>query len=61
MFLFFSYKGPELELWAIGVTLYTLIFQENPFYDAEEIIQAILKPPFPVSNGKISKQLFNPT
>ncbi|XP_071804345.1 PAS domain-containing serine/threonine-protein kinase-like isoform X2 [Asterias amurensis] len=45
-----NYKGPELELWAIGVTLYTLIFQENPFYDAEEIIQAILKPPFPVSN-----------
>ncbi|XP_022092767.1 uncharacterized protein LOC110980418 isoform X2 [Acanthaster planci] len=45
-----KYKGPELELWAIGVTLYTLIFQENPFYDAEEIIQAILKPPFGVSN-----------
>ncbi|XP_038051994.1 uncharacterized protein LOC119724824 isoform X2 [Patiria miniata] len=45
-----KYKGPELEMWAIGVTLYTLIFQENPFYDAEEIIQSILKPPFGVSN-----------
>lgn len=37
-------------MWAIGVTLYTLVFGENPFYDIEETIQASLKPPFPVSN-----------
>ncbi|XP_071854888.1 PAS domain-containing serine/threonine-protein kinase-like isoform X2 [Apostichopus japonicus] len=45
-----KYEGPELEMWAIGVTLYTLVFGENPFYDIEETIEASLKPPFPVSN-----------
>eukprot|EP00057_Strongylocentrotus_purpuratus_P014886 XP_011669360.1 PREDICTED: PAS domain-containing serine/threonine-protein kinase isoform X2 [Strongylocentrotus purpuratus] len=29
--------------------LYTLVFGENPFYDVEETIEAILKPPFAVS------------
>ncbi|XP_076325891.1 PAS domain-containing serine/threonine-protein kinase-like isoform X2 [Tachypleus tridentatus] len=45
-----KYRGPELEMWALGVTLYTLIFGENPFFDVEETIAAILKPPFQVSN-----------
>ncbi|KAJ8020314.1 PAS domain-containing serine/threonine-protein kinase [Holothuria leucospilota] len=45
-----KYEGPELEMWAMGVTLYTLVFGENPFFDIEETIQASLKPPFPVSN-----------
>ncbi|XP_022255483.1 PAS domain-containing serine/threonine-protein kinase-like, partial [Limulus polyphemus] len=44
------YRGPELEMWALGVTLYTLIFGENPFFDVEETIAGILKPPFQVSN-----------
>lgn len=35
----------------MGVTLYTLIYGENPFYDVEETIEAILKPPFMVSPG----------
>ena len=35
----------------MGVTLYTLVFGENPFYDVEETIQAVLKPPFEVSRG----------
>ncbi|XP_067135737.1 PAS domain-containing serine/threonine-protein kinase-like isoform X1 [Centruroides vittatus] len=39
------YKGPELEMWALGVTLYTLIFGENPFFDIEETIAAVLNPP----------------
>ena len=46
------YRGPELELWSVGVTLYTLIFGENPFYDVEETIKAELNPPFPVSQGE---------
>ncbi|XP_064596713.1 PAS domain-containing serine/threonine-protein kinase-like [Liolophura sinensis] len=45
-----SYRGPELEIWSLGVTLYTLIFRENPFYDVEETIECTLKPPFVVSN-----------
>ena len=36
----------------MGVTLYTLIFGENPFYDVEETIEASLKPPFMVSPGE---------
>lgn len=39
------YAGPELEMWALGVTLYTLVFGENPFFDVEETIAAVLKPP----------------
>jgi len=35
----------------MGVTLYTLVFGENPFYDVEETIKAELHPSFPVSQG----------
>ncbi len=50
-----KYYGPELDVWTCGIALYTLIFSENPFVDAEETIECILKPPFKVSNGKISQ------
>lgn len=43
------YPGPELEMWSLGVTLYTLIFGENPFCEVEEILEAELNPPFAVS------------
>ncbi|KAG8195703.1 hypothetical protein JTE90_002966 [Oedothorax gibbosus] len=33
-----KYRGPELEMFALGVTLYTLEFGENPFVGAEEIL-----------------------
>ncbi|XP_067938183.1 PAS domain-containing serine/threonine-protein kinase-like [Watersipora subatra] len=46
-----KYRGPELEVWSMGVTLYTLVFGENPFYDVEETIAAVLKPPFIVSSA----------
>ncbi|KAJ8322175.1 hypothetical protein KUTeg_000646, partial [Tegillarca granosa] len=39
-------------MWSMGVTLYTLIFGENPFFDVDEIIQCVLKPPFNVSRCK---------
>ncbi|XP_069752512.1 PAS domain-containing serine/threonine-protein kinase isoform X2 [Narcine bancroftii] len=44
------YFGSELEMWSLGVTLYTLVFAENPFSDVEETVAAVLKPPFQASN-----------
>ncbi|ELT87972.1 hypothetical protein CAPTEDRAFT_175505 [Capitella teleta] len=43
------YSGPELEMWSLGVTLYTLVFGENPFYDIEETINCVMSLPFDVS------------
>ncbi|XP_071348850.1 PAS domain-containing serine/threonine-protein kinase [Trachinotus anak] len=43
------YEGPELEMWSLGVLLYTLLFSENPFCDVGEILAAKLKLPFPLS------------
>lgn len=48
-----SYEGPELEMWSLGVLLYTLLFSENPFCDVEEILEAKLNPPFPLSTGTL--------
>ncbi|XP_062467120.1 PAS domain-containing serine/threonine-protein kinase isoform X3 [Pezoporus occidentalis] len=45
------YRGPELEMWSLGVTLYTLVFGENPFCELEEAMAAVLNPPRPVSKG----------
>ncbi|NXI95074.1 PASK kinase, partial [Psophia crepitans] len=45
------YHGPELEMWSLGVTLYTLVFGENPFCELEETVAALLNPPRPVSKG----------
>ncbi|XP_061696191.1 PAS domain-containing serine/threonine-protein kinase isoform X2 [Syngnathoides biaculeatus] len=44
------YEGPELEMWSLGVLLYTLLFSENPFSGVAEILDAKLKPPFPLSS-----------
>lgn len=52
------YKGPELEMWALGVTLYTLIFGENPFFDIEETIAAVLNPPVELAK-KTSPELLD--
>eukprot|EP01135_Chromosphaera_perkinsii_P001593 Nk52_evm63s207 gene=Nk52_evmTU63s207 len=39
-----AYQGPELEVWSLGVTMYTLVFGENPFYDVDECLEGILNP-----------------
>nr|XP_040124118.1 PAS domain-containing serine/threonine-protein kinase isoform X2 [Ictidomys tridecemlineatus] len=48
------YRGPELEMWSLGVTLYTLIFEENPFCEVEETMEAAIHPPRPVSQALMS-------
>jgi PAS domain-containing serine/threonine kinase len=53
-----KYYGPELDCWTCGIALYTLVFSENPFFDAEETIECILKPPFRVSKD-LMKLLFS--
>lgn len=40
-------------MWSLGVLLYTLLFSENPFCGVEEILEAKLKPPFPLSEGML--------
>ena len=39
------YRGPELEVWAMGVTLYVLVFGRNPFTGVEEILKNELEFP----------------
>lgn len=45
-------------MWSLGITLYTLVFGENPFCELEETMEAILKPPFSVSAGRHSTNVF---
>lgn len=44
-----KYAGPELEIWALGITLFVLIFFENPFIDIEETLHSELHFPHTVS------------
>uniref|UniRef100_A0A914WVU1 Protein kinase domain-containing protein n=1 Tax=Plectus sambesii TaxID=2011161 RepID=A0A914WVU1_9BILA len=46
-----KYAGPELEMWSLGILLYTLIFFENPFRTAQETVRADLEMPWEVSEG----------
>jgi len=49
-----KYAGPELEMWSMGVTLYILIFFENPFMDIEDTIRALLIFPKALSIGMVT-------
>ncbi|CAG0883333.1 unnamed protein product [Darwinula stevensoni] len=50
-----KYAGPEAEVWALGVTLYTLVYGENPFFSIEDIIEEDLE--FPWDPSKELSQL----
>ena len=52
-----KYFGPELEVWTMGIILYTMTFFENPFVDVEEAIHGQLTLPFRVS-AKLTQLLF---
>ncbi|CAL1278241.1 unnamed protein product, partial [Larinioides sclopetarius] len=45
-----KYRGPELEMFALGVTLYTLLAEENPFVGPDEILEGIYTVPSSFSN-----------
>lgn len=46
-------KGPEAEVWTMGVVLYTIVFGENPFHTTEDVLKYNIK--FPEENtGKYS-------
>ena len=47
----YRYTGPELEVWALGITLYTLVYGENPFKGVEDTIEGKLHPPHFLSPG----------
>lgn len=56
MFLYCAvsrYEGPELEMWSLGVLVFTLLFSENPFCSVEETIQAKLNIPYDISTGTL--------
>lgn len=53
-----KYAGPELEMWSLGVTLYVIMFFENPFVDIEETLHAALVIPQKVS-GKLEQLLLS--
>ncbi|KAJ3110352.1 hypothetical protein HK100_003071, partial [Physocladia obscura] len=35
----FPYRGPEAEMWAMGVLLYTIVYGENPYHTREDILR----------------------
>ena len=45
------YPGPELDVFAAGVTLFSLLFGVTPFCDVEETIAGDWAVPFPVSDA----------
>ncbi|CAG07690.1 unnamed protein product [Tetraodon nigroviridis] len=49
------YEGPELEMWSLGVLLYTLLFSENPFCGVEEILNGKLRIPVHLSLASVLK------
>lgn len=43
-------------MWALGVTLYTLIFGENPFIDVDETLKGEIRISRAISDGKCLKK-----
>ncbi|MFH4975563.1 hypothetical protein AB6A40_002272 [Gnathostoma spinigerum] len=46
-----KYRGPELEMWSLGVLLYTLVYLENPFQSPHETVNSRISLPWEVSDG----------
>ncbi|KXS11269.1 kinase-like protein [Gonapodya prolifera JEL478] len=44
-----TYRGPEQDIWALGILFHILLFSENPFRDVAEITSKELRFPYQVS------------
>ena len=47
-----AYGGFENDVWAMGITLYSMLYTENAFFDVQETLTGTLHPPFEASAGK---------
>ncbi|TKR81752.1 hypothetical protein L596_015576 [Steinernema carpocapsae] len=45
------YRGPELEMWSLGVLLYTLVFYNNPFLTVNDTVRAEIDLPTNIPEG----------
>lgn len=57
------FRGPEAEIWALAVLLYTIFFGESPFRDQDDILGHRLKFPPEVENTlyvDLMRKMFNP-
>ncbi|KAI6216740.1 PAS domain-containing serine/threonine-protein kinase [Aphelenchoides besseyi] len=46
-----KYLGPEVEMWSMGILLYTLVFFQNPFRTPQETVHADFEIPWTISDG----------
>ncbi|KAJ3195276.1 hypothetical protein HK101_000613 [Irineochytrium annulatum] len=45
-----AFRGPEAEIWTLGVLLHTIIYGENPFQNKADIIKGTFRFPFRVDS-----------
>lgn len=48
-----KYEGKPQDIWALGILLYTMLYQENPFYNVDEIMEGDLRIPYVVSENSL--------
>lgn len=49
-----KYEGKPQDIWALGILLYTMLYQENPFYNVDEIMEGDLRIPYVVSENSLN-------